>query len=900
MNRVFADMVDLARDHPDAFRSVSRQETLAAARAYAQEQREFVRRRHDEGESGSNVVRMLTASADTLLQGVFTFALSSMPHRRTLLTRLSLSAHGGYGREQLSPYSDLDVCLLHEGPMDDHLQELNAYLVPFLWDVGFDVCYATRSVEETYALARDDVRVFTGILEGRLMAGDATPFARLRLLIRELQPQRIAPIFDQLRARLQAAEMPAEYRELYDPVPNLKEGTGGLRDFHVALWLLNITHGIRNLDAVAAQGIISQEEHLELTSALDFIWRIRNELHFHAGRAVDVLSYAEQKHVAQAFGYGGGDERHIARLMEDYYASARAMRRFLRVAVQVCDPAALHEIRDRLHVQREDISVVDGALYAAVDDPNWFAENPARLMRVFWECARHKVDLSWQTEQEVARNLHLVNDAFRESDLVRRLFLAICNRPLAAGAALRQADHAGLLGRYLPEFNAVKNVIRYTDFHHYPVDEHTLRALEALAALPEMEGVVPMCLRRSLEYLSDPYILVLAILFHDLGKAEGDVHVEAGVRLAWEVCRRIGLSEEDTERIAFLVEHHLLMTSISQYRDTDDEHIVRQFADTMRTEDRLRALFLLSYADMAAVGPNVWNDWKGTLLMKLYLKTEKMLLGRAESAGEAFWLSTKAQAVRECLPEWLQEEVEPHLRDLGDRYFVAFSPPQIARHIQAVVRARASGLDLTSTQASEAAMSEVVVSTRDRHGLFATIAGSFASQLVDVQGAALFTRSDGFVVDCFTVRDAARDAALTDRQVTATEAVLRKTLLEGQDIQEYVEKSRRRLFALLQPVIPVETRVDFDNDSSLSQTVIDIQTGDRTGLLYDIARAIADAGLDISTARIVTDARRVRDSFYVSMDGNKVASRELQETVREALRQAIHPRAVLESKGDAK
>jgi [protein-PII] uridylyltransferase len=891
--------VDLAREFPEDFRAVSRQDCLAAARTYAQEQRVVVRARHDQGESGSNVVRMLTAAADTLLRGVFTFALANVPHRRTLLSRLSLSAHGGYGREQLSPYSDLDVCLLHEGEMDDHLQELNGFLVPFLWDVGFDVCYATRSVEETFALARDDVRVFTGILEGRLMAGDATPFARLRLLIRELQPHHMAPLFDQLRARLKMDDMPAEYRELYHPVPNLKEGAGGLRDYHVALWLLNITHGIRTMDAVAGQGIISQEEHLELTAALDFIWRIRNELHFHAGRAADVLSYSEQKHIAQAFGYGGGEEPHIARLMEDYYSSARAMHRFLRIAVQACDPTALHEIRDRLQEQQEDISVIDGALYAAVDDPNWFAENPARLMRVFWECARHQVGLSRQTEREVARNLHLVNDAFRESDLVRRLFLAICNRPLAAGAALRQADHAGLLGRYLPEFDAVKNVIRYEDFHHYPVDEHTLRALEALAALPTMEGVVPTCLRRSLEYLSDPYILVLGILFHDLGKAEGDIHVAEGVRLAWSICRRIGLSEEDTERIAFLVENHLLMTSISQYRDTDDEHIVRQFAQTMRTEERLRALFLLSYADMAAVGPNVWNDWKGTLLMKLYMKTEKMLLGRAESASEAFWASPKADAVRERLPDTLRDELELHLRDLGDRYFVAFSPEQIAAHVQAVARARENGLDITSCQMPEAGMSDVVVSTRDRHGLFATIAGSFASQLVDINNAALFTRSDGFVVDCFTVKDAARDAPLTERQLAATESVLRKTLLEGQDIQDYVEKSRRRLFALLQPVIPVETRIDFDNASSLSQTVIDIRTGDRTGLLYDIARAIADAGMDISTARIVTDARRVRDSFYVSMNGNKVESRELQDSVRAAVHQAIHPRAVLESKGES-
>ncbi|MCX5757504.1 MAG: HD domain-containing protein [Candidatus Hydrogenedentes bacterium] len=467
---------------------------------------------------------------------------------------------------------------------------------------------------------------------------------------------------------------------------------------------------------------------------------------------------------------------------------------------------------------------------------------------------------------------------------------------MQAGFALRQAANRGLLGRYLPEFAAIQGRICYEDFHHFPVDEHTLRAIEALAKLRDMTGAVAGCLEKALEHLPDPYILVMAILFHDLGKVEGEVHVHAGVSAAKAICARIGMPPDDPERIALLVEHHLLMPNLSQYRDIDDPHIAQEFAKTMKTEERLRLLFLLSYADLAAVGPGVWNDWKGALLLKLYLKTEMILLGRVEVVGEEYWKSPKADEIRALITGDLAGEVEPHLQGLNDRYLLAFSPKHIAMHIECAALARQTRLAVNCWTHDETGMSEVVVCTADRHGLFSMIAGSFASELIDVNNAALFTRADGIVVDCFTVSDAARGRPLTERQFKGFERVLRSVLLEDADVQELVDRSRRRLFALLQPRIPVRTRVSFDNTSSRTHTVIDIETGDRTGLLYDITQAMANAGLDISTARIVTDARRVRDSFYVTLDNGKIEAVEKQDEFREVLHEAIHPRALAENR----
>jgi [protein-PII] uridylyltransferase len=693
--------------------------------------------------------------------------------------------------------------------------------------------------------------------------------------------------------------LPEQHRDLYAAEPNVKEGAGGLRDYHAALWLMTVRFGVSSLDEAVGQSIITEEERLDLAEALDFVWRVRNELHFRAGKAEDRLTFKNQRAVAKAFGYPDDEHGGTTRLMEDYYGAARKIRRCLRKVARSCDYADAGNLLATPRPGVSELSVEEGELYAGLSDPQWFEENPARLMSVFWECARRGVILSHPSEQLIEKNLDLANDAFRSSDLVRRFFVAICKRPMQAGRALRQAANTGLLGRYLPEFAAVQDIVRYEDFHSYPVDEHTLRAIEALSYLDELEGPVARCLQKALENLPDPYILVMALLFHDLGKAAGEIHVQEGVALARQICERIGLPEDDRERIAFLVEHHLVMSEIGLYRDTDEESVVLSFARTMKSEDRLRALFLLTYADMSAVGPNVWNDWKGALLLKLYLRTEKVLLGRAQSSEADFWNSKKADEVRALAPADRRGGVETHLRDLGERYFIAFSPADIVRHMECLDEAAREGFAMRSERNDETNLSQVVVCTRDRSGLFAEITGCFASQLIDVNDSALFTRADGITLDCFTVANAVRRRPLTKTQEQAVEKVLRAVLLEGEEVETVLEQAQRRLFGLLQPSLAVPTRVDFDNDSSATHTVIDVQSGDRTGILYSMAKAIAECGLDIANARIVTDAQRVRDSFYVTMQGAKIEDKETQAHIAEAIRHAIHPAPAVEKGGSA-
>jgi [protein-PII] uridylyltransferase len=895
--RRFEELVDLAKAPHGASASLPRDECLAATREFAASRRAVIRERHNSGESGSNVVRMLSETADEMLRGVFGFGLFPAPARHNLVSRVAICALGGYGRGELSPYSDLDICLLYEGALDKNLRDLNGFLVPFLWDIGFVVGYSIHSVEEACELARSDRQAFTSFLESRLVAGNSTVFARLKLAIRELQSGTRSHDFIRCKVHERYDGLAGEYRDLYGPEPNLKESAGGLRDFHTALWLLMMAYGTSNLDEAVGQGLLTPEEHLDFVEGLDFIWRLRNELHFHNGRGHDWLDFTNQRHLAQAFGYGSGEPSEIASLMQDYYSASGQNRRFLRIAARICHYPSSAALPDATVSEKSPWAIQNGQLYLTVQDVHWFAHNPSRLMEVFWRCARHKVHLSRPMERLVAENLGLVGEPFRTSDLVRRFFVAICTQPLRAGYALRHMAAAGLLARYLPEFGAVAGIIRYQNFHTYPVDEHTLRAIEALARIPDMEGPIGRGLCEAQENLTDPHVLVLALLFHDLGKVSGDIHVEESTRIANEVCQRMGLSDGEQERIEFLVRHHGLMTTISQYRDVDDDEIVQSFAGTVRTELRLRGLFLLSYADLSAVGPTVWNDWKGALLLRLYLRAMRRIAGRAETVGEAHWESPKAKAIIDLTREDLRDRAEDHLKGLEQRYIVAFSAAHIAKHLECVAEAQETGLSVECLDADEAGMSEVVVCTRDRHGLFAAIAGSFASQLLDVTSAALFTRPDGIVVDVFAVTDARQHRPLTEAQQGALRRTLEAVLVAGEDVQVYLDRARRRLFALLQPRVAVPTVVKFDNGSSRDHTVIDVETGDRTGLLYDIARAMADAGLDIATARIVTDARRVRDSFYVIMDGGKIEDETTQAAIREAIHDAIHPRTASDVKG---
>jgi len=542
-NSAFATFVDQARREPAAFRELDRARVLAAAREFARRHWDSIHSLHDHGASGERVSRALSDSADTLVTGVLSMAMAHVDARSLLASRSCLIALGSYARQELAPQSDLDVCLIHDGALETMLEQLNAFLVPFLWDLGYRVGFMVRSIDEMCRLALSDPRDFTSSLTSRLVAGDSMVYARLRLRLRGLfaETESKGVIAQLIRQRFE--DLPPPHRDLFAPEPNIKEGAGGLRDYQTAMWLFSAGYGVNTLEHAESSKMLTAEEHIQTHEALEFLLRVRNELHFTAGAQGDTLTFALQQHMAQRFGSGGPGD--VPAFMQDYYAAASVLRAFMRLAARTWEH---HERRTGAIAPSSmpsGIELVKGQVTIPVHDHDWFARRPARLMEVFWECARHEASLSHDTERALQRNLYLAGEAFQCNDTVRQLFCNICNYPQQAGRVLRLMANAGLLGRYIPEYEAIQGVIRYKDFHHYPVDEHTLRAVEALAHIPDSDEPVYRALRQQLALESEPYLLVLSILFHDLGKAEGEVHVEASRRIVYEAGHRMGLREDE-------------------------------------------------------------------------------------------------------------------------------------------------------------------------------------------------------------------------------------------------------------------------------------------------------------------------------------------------------------------
>lgn len=881
------ELEQLARDDPTMFRKLPIQECVKVAREHLLKERKRIFDRHKAGESGSTTLRLWTGLCDDIVRVAFQFALARILNGERVERHTVICALGGYGRGEMSPCSDLDISLIVDVPLDQDVENLNAFLVPFFWDIGFKVGYALHTVADATALAVSDPQVFTSYAQGRRICGDSTTFARLKMMVLDQGAANRDKILAYVRQRERSDALPAPYRDLYALEPDIKENCGGLRDFHAGSWMILLTHGIMRLDDLVAFGLLDTIEHLELVSGLDFVWRIRNELHFHTQRAENVLTLPLQHHVATTFGYGDSS-RSIARFMEDYYNAACKIRHFLHIAVRICDQPIMAQLFDNpTSGQSNKYTVYQHQLCIDPSDKNWFMEYPPRLMEVIWQCARRATPLSLASAHWLKTNLHLVNEEFRESDAVRRFFLAVCARPQRAGLALREAAKTGLLGAYLPEFKAVTGIVRYEDFHSYPVDEHTLRALEALAHLSDPSVALSPVLYRVFERIQDPHVLVLAILFHDLGKVVGDNHVEASVTIAQNIMKRTGIQPYDAERVLFLVRHHMLMSTIAFYRDTDDLGVVAAFANTIKTDDLLQMLLLLTYADLMAVAPNVWNEWKGALLVKLFLKAQRILTGRAEGEFDLAVIQPKLDEVRVLAEKEQLPDIEGYLSTLTERYILGYSPVQIVTHIKCLYEAYYAGLAVRCTHQPELGGSEVVICTRDRHGLFAQIAGAFTSQLINVRNAALFTRDDGWVVDSFLVDNATTERPLTENEVEALKRVLVDVILEQGNIQEYVDKSRNKLFALSRPSVVIKPTVLFDNTASPRDTVIDIVAADRTGLLYDIAHTLSEMGIDFRAAHIVTDVGRARDAFYVQMNGAKIQEEKLKEWIARRLFKAI-------------
>lgn len=858
-------------------------------------------KRHRFGLGGREIAQGRSDLVDVVVSRACRMVADDMgPAARDDLSACAVLALGGYGRRELAPFSDVDLLFLRPDRPSVRVAEFVEAMLPLLWDVGLEVGHSVRSIPDCIHFGRTDLHSRNAMSEARLLVGDEALFARFRT---ELHAKVYGhPKANRFFKQAMAAEVEGR-RSRYGPVvgmqePHLKEGAGGLRDLHLVGWVGLARWGFKDLDELLRAGLVTTNVHARALRAYDFILRVRNEAHFQTGRRTDLIALDLQPSLAQHLGYS--DQRSASAseiFMRDFYMRAQELQRF-------CDAFLLQadfwvEEDGFLPLRRRPRTLVvgperryrlkEGRLLPCPDGID-FAEDPLRLFEVFDVAQQHGALVGDTLIEAVRKHLSLVDRPARHDPDVAALFLRMLGRTGRVSTTLRQMHDAGLLARYLPEFKRVTLMVQHDHYHRYTIDEHTLKTIEALDSLADAElrddARVP--LGAALDQVEDPGRLALALLLHDIGKGQGGDHVTKGAAIARRVCRRLGLDDRAAADVVFLVGKHLVMSRVSQRRDLTDEALVHGFADTVETADRLRMLFVLTYADIRAVGPETWNDWKAALLCELFERTMGVL-----TDGEAFQPERRADLAERVLgelhPEFLRSDVEAFLEHLPHRYGRLVPPDLIARHFE-MTRSLGSRPALVDWRASDQGPYSIVsICVRDARGLLGRLAGALTGAGLDILSVDVFTSDDGLVLDVFRVSEAMGPDPVHPVPETRYEEIAREVeaVLEGsRDPEEAVDRQRTRQLRRRRRKSQVPPMVRFVPPDPSRRTVVEVRANDEPGVVYRLATTFARLGLDITLAKIATEKNQALDVFYVTEEGGPLREsrhREVELALLEVL-----------------
>lgn len=839
---------------------------------------------------------------DQLVQAVLDHALRRVypTSNPTLGEEIAVVGIGGYGRAELAPFSDIDLMFLYPYKRTPLVEQLGEFLMLRLVDAGFRVSAAGRSLDECIRYAREDVTILTALLDARFVWGSRPLLERFRERFHdEVVAGREAAFVESILAqRDERHQRMGDSRYLLEP--NVKEGKGGLRDLQALMWLGRFLYDARTPEDLLRCGILDRESLSLYARARRFLWTVRWHLHDLAGRAQERLTFELQPQVAAAMRYRDrGRIPAVERFMKHYFLVARDVGYLTRVVCAALEER--HKRRPRLRVRFGfgrrrfgDFVVVGNRL--SVADPAVFGQRPFAIVELFATAQERELDIHPDALRAVARNLRRLSAAVREEpERAGALFLRILTSPKDPALTLGRMNDAGVLERLVPEFARVAGQMQYTLYHVYTTDEHTIRAIEVLHRIEKGLLAADHPLATSLfPHIRSRTELYLALFLHDIGKGRSRPHSEIGAEIADRVCRRFGLSDNARDTVVWLVRHHLLMPAFAFRRDVDDPATIADFVSIVQSPERLRLLLLLTVADIRAVGPNVWNAWKGQLLRDLYNEAAAAMAAgdvhgrRAERARRA--RAELADALAALDPPWRPAEIEAWLDRHDTAYLLAFPLPELVRHAQRIREADSAGsgtLLVDFTVRPDEARTEVMVYTQDHPGLFMKLAGALAISGASILDARIFTTSDGMALDFFgfqqaTARQAIDDPGWLERIRRNIERVVRD------EVKLERELGRRLPRTAVPDSFRVEPRVSIDNRASRDCTVIEVEGRDRPGLLYALARVLREHNLVVRSAHVSTFGERAVDVFYVrDVFGMKIVNRAKGRRIEDALRAVL-------------
>jgi [protein-PII] uridylyltransferase len=864
---------------------------LALLRDALSRGREEIRRRFEHGGSGEDCVRQNAWLMDEVIAALTDFAAERLfaTANPTQGEHFAVVAIGGYGRGELAPFSDIDLLFLLPYKRTPRVEQVVEYLLYVLWDLGLKVGHAVRSVDECVRQALGDFTIRTSLLESRLLCGDQALYADFRRrFAKDVVAGTGGPFIE---AKL--AERDERHRKLGDSryvlEPNVKEGKGGLRDLQTLYWIAKYVHRVEDVGELVKREVLLREEATRFAKAAEFLWTARCHLHYLAGRAEDRLTFDVQPEIARRLGYTDhAGSLGVERFMKHYFLVAKDVGDLTRIfcanleAEQRRAPRFSFLRFARLRKEIEGF-VLDGERLNVASEHH-FGERPVDLIRLFHVAQHHDLDIHPNALRGVTRALGSIGPALREDPEANRLFLEILTSRKDPELALRRMNEAGVLGRFVPDFGRVVAQMQYDMYHVFTVDEHTLFAIGIVHRIEsgELRDQLPLA-SEVVGKLVSRRALYCAALLHDIAKGRGGDHSVLGAKVAKKLCPRLGLSDEETETVAWLVRHHLAMSDTALKRDLEDEQTARDFVELVQSPERLRLLLVLTTADIRAVGPGRWNGWKATLLAELYHRAEDLMQGVMHADRRERRVAAAQAALRPLLPDWPDQAFDAHVARGYPGYWLSFDPDTHAHHARLIRTAEREGRPLTVDTRIDRnrGVTEVTIYAHDHPGLFSRLAGAFAVSGATILDAKIFTTTDGMALDVFSVQDATGKPFDSGDKLAKLSVMVERTL-SGQlrPLQELAKRppplgARTRAFR-------VPPRVLIDNKASSTHTVIEINAKDRPGLLHDVTRALTSLSLQISTAKVSTYGEKAIDVFYVKdVFGLKVMHDSKLQQIRE-------------------
>jgi [protein-PII] uridylyltransferase len=868
-------------------------------RAYVQKGRQILLEKHRGGAGGMEIVSAYSTMMDHLIRYLFTAVKEDFIRRYPSdHPRCTVIAQGGYGRGELNPCSDIDLLFLYSWKISPYVEAVTEKLLYTLWDAGLQVGHAIRSVAESTRLAGIDMKVRTALLDARYLCGDYSLYGEFEKAIESRLVKKRVGVFIQEKLAESRARHENYGGSVYLLEPEVKEGEGGLRDVHTARWIARVKLNAKDLDALVVNCVVGSADIAELKAAQDFLLRVRNELHFSTGKHQDQLTFEEQEKVSRALGYQGeGSLKAVEVFMRAYYLHASQINRLTTLIIHRLTESGRRLFGGKYsfgRTLRDGVRIAQGQIM--ITKPAILTSEPGNLIRIFADKQKNGCQLAHETRELLREHLDLVDERFRRSAAANLPFFEILKWREGVYETLSEMHRCGVLGAFIPEFGRLLCMVLHDAYHIYTVDHHSLLLVHEIERLKagEYKDALPLLtqLARETEKIE---LLYLGLMFHDIGKGFGGGHSEIGAGRVRQIARRMRLNVDDAALVEFLVRHHLWMTHTAFRRDLEDPKTIVDFAETMGSVNNLKMLYLLTFADVKAVRPDVWNPWKASLLGELYVKALSVLeeMEKGEFQREDLRAALRrihGRVRRELSKDYPVAAVQRFLETMPERYFLSTSENEIPTHFALMEKFSGRGEVSAVEHFPERDCSTVVICTYDRPGLFASITGVMAALNLDILNARIFTASDGRILDVFRVSHGGRSETVMAEQKWNKFRSTLEGVLDGKlDVAELVAKSQPS--SLLQKRVPkVSTVIEIDNRASDHFTIVEVFTEDRLGVLFTITYGLHRLGLSIHVAKISTNVDQVADVFYVTDEaGSKILDSVRLDEIRQYLHESLVP-----------